>query len=306
MAVWNGEAFLRQAIKSILDQTFASFECLIINDASTDQTQRIIDSFSDERIRCYQNSENIGLTKSLNKGLAMARGKYVARLDADDVAHPQRLEEQYALMKDSRFVLVGSAVNVIDKLGTRVGIKRFPTDQLLLKYELLYNNPFVHSSIFFLREDIIRCGGYDETCRYAQDYELYTRLALTRALSNHDQALVDYRVHAQSIGKTPETKARQDENRIRIMHAYVNHFSAETIDDIRGLHSALETSKVPVKTCVKAFRTHKRILRGFLREIGSDDAPSPSVRAVRAAYRLKRWLLLKNLLKHLLSYVVSR
>ena len=122
MPVYNGEKYLREAIGSILNQTFNDFEFLIINDSSTDSTREIILSYDDTRIRLEDNEKNIGLTHSLNKGLRLAKGKYVARMDADDISLPDRLEKQLAVIENNTDVsIVACWIDIIDKNNTYIG-----------------------------------------------------------------------------------------------------------------------------------------------------------------------------------------
>ena len=118
MSVYNGEKYLKEAIDSVLSQTFKDFEVLIINDGSIDKTSKILKTYKDPRIRIINNKKNIGLTKSLNKGLKLARGEYIARMDDDDVSKPNRLEKQFEFMeKNSKYAVVGSFIEIIDSKG---------------------------------------------------------------------------------------------------------------------------------------------------------------------------------------------
>lgn len=111
MPVYNGERFLRQTIESILNQTFTDFEYLIIDDASTDTSRDIIRCFNDPRIRLVENVKNDGLIKTLNRGLALAQGEYIARQDQDDISHPTRIEKQFAFLNDNpEIVLLGTQI----------------------------------------------------------------------------------------------------------------------------------------------------------------------------------------------------
>jgi glycosyltransferase involved in cell wall biosynthesis len=134
MSVYNGEKYLCEAIDSILNQTFENFEFLIVNDGSTDRTLEILQSYRDPRIKVINNERNIGLTASLNKGLKIAKGEYVARMDADDVSFPHRLEQQKAFLdRNPRVAMVGSWAEVIDESGKTQETWRVLTSSHLLK-----------------------------------------------------------------------------------------------------------------------------------------------------------------------------
>lgn len=211
MAVYNGAEHLAEAIQSVLDQTYRDFEFLIVNDASTDDTARILADFSgqDSRIRVLENSENIGLTKSLNRGLAEARGTYVARMDADDISLPHRFAVQKKFLDEHPGIAcVGSGSHIIDEHGISHGTKQLPTDPVLVRFYLMLKNSIIHPSVMFRTATIRECGGYNETIRFAQDYDLWSRLVSRgHSIANTPEPLIYYRLHHHSItqGDTKDT-----------------------------------------------------------------------------------------------------
>jgi len=178
MSVYNGEKYLREALDSVLNQTFKNFEFLIINDGSTDKTERILKSYNDPRIKIVNNKKNIGLTKSLNKGLKLAKGKYVARMDADDISLPERLKIQLKFMEENgKFGLVGSWATLIDKKGVPLEVWQtnyYPED---IFYMLNFRNCLTHSSTMFRKDLVLDLGGYNEKILRSQDYDLWQRLS---------------------------------------------------------------------------------------------------------------------------------
>ena len=217
MCIYNGERYLKEAIFSILNQTFTDFELILINDCSTDRTGEILDSFSDSRIKIIKNNKNIGLTKSLNKGLLKALAKYVARQDADDLSHPDRLMKQLNfLINNKDIALIGSQSRVIDQNG-KVIKSRGEYKALThfgIYYQLMFGNPFTHSSVMF-RKDVIldEFGGYNEEFRYNQDFELWSRVIFGYKVANLSEILIDYRNHDISITKpTLDNKKALEEN----------------------------------------------------------------------------------------------
>lgn len=203
MAVYNGAAYVRQAVESILAQTFRDFEFLIINDGSTDDSRKILSSYDDPRIRILDNYENIGLTRSLNRGLATARGDLIARQDADDVSHSTRLEKQVAFM-DARpeIALVGAQARYITEHGqphsSRIWWKA--TTPAGIRFQLLFDSAFFHTAVVF-RSRIVweRLGGYDETFVTSQDFELWSRLLVSFQASNLSDILIDQRSHPATV-----------------------------------------------------------------------------------------------------------
>ena len=167
MSVYNGSRFLREAIESILNQTFYDFEFIIINDGSTDRTAEILATYQDKRIRIVRNSDNIGLTKSLNEGLKLARGKYIARQDADDISLPKRLERQISYLEaQPDIALLGTWANSIDERGKILWEMRPPSDPSLLRWSMLFNNNMIHSSVMFNAAKAMDIGGYDSSMVY--------------------------------------------------------------------------------------------------------------------------------------------
>ena len=202
MSVLNGEAYLRLAIDSILGQGFIDFEMLIIDNASTDGTAAILDSYIDARIVRLRNDRVLTLTESLNRGLNKARGKYVARLDSDDVASPIRLERQVDYLDShENVVLIGTHARKIDDHGTVIGEFTPPIDSEELYQTLAHSNPFVHSAVMFRRDAAF--DGYPKKFIYAQDFALWLVLAQRGRLAMIGEPLVDMREHGTRIGRSP-------------------------------------------------------------------------------------------------------
>lgn len=204
MCVHDGERFVGEAIRSVLRQSWTDFEFLIVDDGSRDRTPEIIAAFQDPRIRLLRNAQNLGLTRSLNRGLADARGTLVARQDADDVSHPERLEAQVAFLRSNPgVVLVGTQARTIDEHG-RVsrppGSERASTDAGI-RLQLMFDNAFVHTSVLFHRGIVWEeLGGYDESYRTGQDFELWSRVAARYPVRNLARSLVDRGFHSGSMG----------------------------------------------------------------------------------------------------------
>jgi glycosyltransferase involved in cell wall biosynthesis len=194
MSVYNGERFLQQAIDSILNQTYQDFEFLIIDDGSNDRSREIIQSHKDQRIRLIYNEENIGLTPSLNKGLELARGEYIARMDADDVSFPQRLEKQVEFLEHNpEVILLGAWAEVVDENGKIIKVWRYPTKDCVIRWRLLFGNCLVHSSVIYRKDKVLDAGGYNSSITYAQDYELWTKLSTIAQIRQLPQVLIRHR-----------------------------------------------------------------------------------------------------------------
>jgi glycosyltransferase involved in cell wall biosynthesis len=202
MAVFNGAEFVRAAIDSILAQSFADFEFLIIDDGSTDDTPALLASYQDERLRIVRNPQNVGLTRSLNIGIASARGEYLARQDADDLSHVRRLERQVAhLDAHEDVVVLGTQARYFRTAGAEKSVLWWRvTDSALLQLQSLFTSPFFHTSVMLRTVDVRDgFGGYSEEYRTSQDFELWSRLMSSRRGANLAEYLVDQRTHAASI-----------------------------------------------------------------------------------------------------------
>lgn len=178
MSVYNGEKYLREAIESILNQTFRDFEFIIVNDGSTDKTEDILDECAkkDSRIRIIKNEKNIGLTKSLNKAIRAAKGKYIARMDADDISLPERLKAQMLVMeKRKKNGVIGCDVIIIDEDGNE--IKKVMIPRINLNNYLKKKNCLAHGSLFILKKTLQDVGNYNDKMFFAQDYDLLLRIS---------------------------------------------------------------------------------------------------------------------------------
>jgi len=201
MPVYNEERYLPQAIESILGQTYQDIEVIIVNDGSSDRSEDIILSYHDPRIR-YVKQDNRGLAVSLNHGLSLARGEYIARMDADDVSFPLRLERQVSFLENNAaYVLVGTWAEIWSEEQKTRRIHKHPSSDALLRTFLLFDNPFVHSSVMFRTEVARRIGGYaaGDTGRFAEDYEFWSRLAREGKVANIPEVLHVYRERHGSI-----------------------------------------------------------------------------------------------------------
>jgi glycosyltransferase involved in cell wall biosynthesis len=198
MPVYNSERFLREAVDSILNQTFRDFEFIIVDDGSTDGTGDILGSYTDPRIRIIHNGTNLGITASLNKGLDTARGEYIARMDHDDISEPERLAKQVAYMDENPNVVAsGTWARDIDADGHETGQRCVPAGERM-RYEYWRPSPIVHPSAI-LRVSQLGDARYDANFDPGADFEFWLRLKADHDLGNVPEFLLRYRVHADSI-----------------------------------------------------------------------------------------------------------
>lgn len=201
MAAYNAASYIKESITSILEQTFKDFELLIINDGSTDETVAVIGNFNDPRIRLIQNDRNRGLVFTRNVALKEARGEYIAVLDSDDIAVPNRLELQYNFfLENPKTALCGGNGIVIDEDGKILPGNRLtvPTGNDNIKITLLFRNAFVNSTVMFKTAVFKEIQGYQEYAP-AEDYDLFIRIADKYPINNLDRPLVKYRYHSSNI-----------------------------------------------------------------------------------------------------------
>jgi len=215
MGVWNGAPRVREAIESVLGQTLGDLELVVVDDGSTDATASILGSFDDARVRATRQPRG-GLTFALRSALGLARAPLVARLDADDVALPERLERQRDFLERHPEVgLLGTAAREVDATGREVGVVRPPTEDAALRGALIRHNPFVHSSVMMRRSALEQAGGYDPSFPVAQDYDLWMRMSRVTRMANLPEALVVRRLLPGRISASREAERLRAEARVR-------------------------------------------------------------------------------------------
>lgn len=199
MPVYNCELYIKEAVESVLNQSYSDFELLIIDDASTDKTVSIIKTYADSRIQLIEKPLNTGYTNSLNLGLELAQGIYIARMDGDDISMPERFEKQAAFLDVNReVVLCGTLFNVI---GSDLVVK-LPEHHDEIKLGLLWGNCMAHPSVMMRKQILDEFSiVYDLSKEPAEDFDLWVRLLSLGKLYNLQEVLLNYRIHSTQVSQ---------------------------------------------------------------------------------------------------------
>lgn len=200
MSVYNSQKFLVESIESVINQTYRNFEFLIVDDASTDNSNTILRTYRglDPRIQLWENTSNIGLTKNLNFLISKCKGKFIARMDADDVCMDNRLQKQIDLFLKlgDEVVLIGSNAEVIDSYGVPIGLRRMPRKANDISRLVKYYNTINHPTVM-IRHEVLRAFRYNEKFRTSQDWDLWMRLTIAgHKCYNIQENLVQYRANS--------------------------------------------------------------------------------------------------------------
>lgn len=238
MSVFNTEKYAGEAIESILNQTYSYFEFIIVDDGSTDASLRIIKKYADEdkRIRIYINDKNIGLAKSLNKGIDISRGEYIARMDADDVSMPDRFGKQVAyLMDHPEICILGGQIKFI---GSSNDDFHYAIEKELLRWQLLLNIPIIaHPTVMMKRQPIIAAGKYSESYLHAEDRALWNNLYIQHEFpaANLPDIVLHYRIHGNNVSAKNidlQLVANQKLTHRLFTHEFHTHYDENVINNL--------------------------------------------------------------------------
>lgn len=214
MPVFNAELFLAEAIDSILNQSFAHFEFIIIDDGSSDSSCTIVESYSDKRIRFFKNEKNLGISATLNKGISLASCELIARMDADDIAHPERLRKQYNYMcMNPHCAMVSSWAEVISEDKKFIRLERYRNE--FYYYNLTFECWIYHPTVVFRKQCVEAVGMYSKM--YSEDYDLFWKISARYRIGNIGEALVRYRISSTSLNTVLKKEEYNEENEINVL-----------------------------------------------------------------------------------------
>ncbi|TAN51551.1 MAG: glycosyltransferase [Rhodospirillales bacterium] len=239
MAVRDGAAHLYETLASLQAQTLHDFELIVIDDGSKDETPALLDGWQDRRMVRLRNPEPLGLAAALNQGIGLARGEYIARQDADDLARPERLAVQAAFLDaHPDLVLLGSAYDVIGPGGDLLETQCQPEEDRDIRWQMLFHNAFCHSSAM-LRRDMLNKNDllYDTKLAYAQDYDLWSRLLHFGKGANLAEPLIALRLHEASMSAKAKPLQQETANQIAASKIESLLGAPQNMDSIRLLRS---------------------------------------------------------------------
>jgi hypothetical protein len=263
--VYNGMPYLPETIESIRGQTLRDFEIIVLDDGSTDASFEYLATVHDDRLRIERLARG-GLWAALNHGLKVARAPLIARIDADDLALPERFQLQFDyLAAHPECLALGCQSILINEKGERLGEGRYPTSPLVIRWESLFRSPILHPGSLYRRDPVLMVGGYRKEFDVAEDYDLWTRLLPHGALGNLPQQLLRYRVHSRSVCAVHKDK--QVRQGARIAGAYLAGLGAGLEGRcMEGLYLFLATGRPPegstMEEIIQTFHDVRRHFQG--------------------------------------------
>jgi glycosyltransferase involved in cell wall biosynthesis len=269
MAVYNAEKYLKLAIDSILLQTFKNFEFLIINDASTDSSLALIESYDDHRIRLITNSENLGLVKTLNRGLKLAEGEYIARMDADDICDLTRLQKQIDFFeKNPDHVLLGASYILIDQDGKEKYRKIKPLSNIQVRWISLFRTVIDHPVAMF-SSSLAKQLTYNENYKTTQDYDLWLRMMQHGKAAVLKEPLLSYRMHSENVSTQKKSLQRNTMKSIAMQHIS-SEFISITDESLHSVNVLFNTflleEKATKKTIVECIWALEFLKNKFIKK----------------------------------------
>jgi glycosyltransferase involved in cell wall biosynthesis len=245
MPVYNGAQFLNEALQSLFSQTFQEFEILVIDDASTDGTASILSSYSDPRLKVYRNNGNSGVARSLNRGLKLISCEYIVRMDADDIAMPNRLAKQVLYMDANKNI--GISGTWVKHIGRYNGVlERQPCGEGVVKAFMVLDNPLMHPTVIMRRDMIISHKLlYNQNFERCEDFDLWERSSQLFAVDNMNSALLHFRVHGGSV--TQQYTMEMLDKTHEVLRRGLKRISVFPDDDQLRFHQHIAHGRTPVQ-----------------------------------------------------------
>lgn len=246
MPAFNVERYIGEAIESVLHQSFRDFEFMILDDGSSDATPDIIKSFAerDQRIIFHTNSQTCSLPETLNRGISLARGTLIARMDADDIIPPQRFQKQVEFLRDHPDVgIVGGSMVIVDEDNVPIGTRRYWQKDADIRKHLFRYSPFCGASIMVRKHVFDATGGYNVHFTLAEDYEFFLRAGTITRFANLDEVVYRYRLRPHSL--TADRMRDVERATIRIRKQYFKVYGASLMDRLYNVLHAVSLYLLP-------------------------------------------------------------
>lgn len=295
MPVYNAERFLREAIDSILIQTFRDFEFLIIDDGSTDASKAIVRSYVDPRIRFYENDRNLGISETLNKGIKLASCELIARMDADDVSYPHRLQKQFDYMTQHKnCALLSTWARVISEDKRFVRLERYRSK--FYYYNLTFECWMYHPTIMFRRQPVEAVGMY--SMKYSEDYDLFWKVSTAFEIGNLAEPLVDYRLSPTSLNtvlKKKEYDVANEQNVLRNIRYYMGPDFPISQNELECLRHNFHP--IAKRENVDEILEALKILAAITEQILTHQNPNRDEEQIQAAHYYKRNFIISEVCK---------
>lgn len=300
MPVYNAERFLAAALDSILAQTFTDFELLILDDGSTDGSPELVRSYQDPRIRYFQNRGNLGISATLNKGIELAAAPLIARMDADDICYPERLQKQYNYMQQHQeCALVACWVRVVNEQGEFVRQDDFKSQYYY--YNLTFECWIYHPTILFRKEAVQAVGGY--TTPYSEDFELFWQLSRIHKFYVLPEVLLDYRVTDQSLHQVLKKEEYHRTQQAQVLRN-IRYFTQEETVVSEACLECLRHNFIPLLERGKLSEIKKclQLLDTVSRHIIARENPNRAPLSIKKAATFKREFIISFYVQHLPRY----
>jgi len=297
LPVYNGEEYISESIDSILTQTFQNFELILIDDGSTDKTSEILNSYKyrDNRISLISR-DNRGLIYSLNEGIDKSSGRYIARMDADDISHKDRLNNQFEFMEENKDIgVLGSDIQIINHQGELGKVYHFPEQHQLIIWAMLFLCPIAHPTVMMRRHLVINAGKYSENAKHAEDYELWHRLYRVTKFANLPHVLLMLRKHSSNVTNLEANQHLM--NSASVSASFISECLGRPVDD--SLVSCMIKNKVvkngeadKVYDLLSELNAMQHVDRpAFKKAINRDTARRLGMMAIRSSIGFKRFKL---------------
>lgn len=296
MSTYNEEKYIETSLKSLLNQTFQEFEIIIVDDASTDNTRQLIQGLRDERIHLICNEENQGLTKNLNKALKYVTGKYIARMDGDDIAFSTRFEKQVQYMEKYPETMLVSCYT--KSFGDSDLVFALPDDSEVLKVRMLVRPVYAHPG-FMMRRELIEAGyQYNEEYRTAQDYEFASRVAEKYKIGLVPEVLLRYRVHKKQI--SAKAGNQQFNNADKIRKRQLERLGIQLSEaEWQDYQNLVKETKV---NCLEDYSKVYEIIQKMLRSNEKVKIYNPNIMEKTLKRMFYTWVIRNKNMKHILAF----